>query len=164
MLYQTLNQTPDLLVDGYISRTFGPRNAEGYLCGLLGINLTQLTSPAPNGSCFVARPAAGTFPAMPVVFLRGQWHWLIDYPVMDIGTVVSQTLWSSRNTTELRQYATEPSLQLPIFFTPEDARGKLGLSLDDAAKGRCESLRDAKTQALLGEKYTTTIRILVCAR
>ena len=92
--------------------------------------------------------------------INGHPLWLIDYSIVDIGTVVPQTLWSPRNTTGLRQYVAEASLQLPIFFTQED--GRLGLSLDDAAGGNCESLCDAQMQALLGGGYTTTIRILVC--
>ena len=112
---------------------------------------------------FAARPAAGTFPVMPVMQdLSGHPLWPIDYSVMDVGTVVPQSLWSPRNTTSLRQYDAGASLQLPIFFTQED--GKLGLSLDDAAKGNCQNLRDARMQAPLGGKYTTTIRILVCTR
>ena len=81
---------------------------------------------------------------------------------MDIGTVVPQFLWSPRNTTNLRQYDAGASLQLPIFFTPGQEDDKLGLSLDGAAKGHCQNLRDAQMPAPLGEKYTTTIRILVC--
>jgi hypothetical protein len=128
------------------------------------LNQWWLNSPAPNGSGvrFVARPAAGAFPAMPLTQdLNGHPLWLIDYGVMDFGTVVPQTLWSPGNTTGLRQYVVA-SLQLPIFFIQED--GSLGLSLGDAAGGNCDSLRDAQRQALLGGGHTTTIRILVCTR
>jgi hypothetical protein len=130
------------------------------------LNGWWLTSPTPNGSGvrFVARPAAGTLPTRPLMHdLHGNPLWLIDYSVMDIGTVIPQTLWSpARNTTGLRQHVAEASLQLPIFFTQED--GRLGLPLGDAAGGNCESLRDAQMQAPLGGGYTTTIRILVCTR
>jgi hypothetical protein len=99
---------------------------------------------------------------MPVMQdLNGNPLWPIDYSAMDIGTVVPQSLWPPRNGTELRQYGVE-ALQLPIFFIQED--GTLGLSLDDAASGRCQNLRDAQIQALLGGRATTYIRILVCAR
>jgi hypothetical protein len=79
---------------------------------------------------------------------------------MDIGTVVPQLLWSPKNVNDLRQYVALAPLELPIFFTHED--GALGVSLNDAAKGRCHTLRDAHVQAHLGGKYTTYIRILVC--
>ena len=162
----------DLLVDGYISRSFGPKDAEEYLCELLRTTQSDLNqswriseSPAPNGSSvrFVARSAADTFPVTPVMQdLNGHPLWPIDYSVMDIGTVVPQSRWSPRNTASIRQYVAEAPLQLPIFFTQEN--GKLGLSLDDAAKGNWANLRDARMQAPLGGKYTTYIRILVCIR
>ena len=79
---------------------------------------------------------------------------------MDIGTVVRQSLWSPRNVTDFRQHVTEAPLQLPIFFTQEN--GALGLSLDDAAHGRYQTLHDARMPAPLGGKHTTYIRILVC--
>jgi len=88
--------------------------------------------------------------------------WLLDHSVMTAGTVVPQSLWSPRNVTDRRQYVDEASLQLPIFFTQEN--GVLGLSLDDATHGRCQTLRDARMQAHLGGKHTTFIRILVCSR
>ena len=81
---------------------------------------------------------------------------------MNIGTVVPQSLWSPRNVTDFRQYVAEAPLLLPIFFTQEN--GDLGLSLDDAAHGRCQTLRDARMQAHLGGKHTTCVRILVCSR
>ena len=94
--------------------------------------------------------------------LNGHPLWLIDYSVTDSGTVVPQSLWSTGNTTDLGQHYTEASLQLPIFFTQEN--GEVGLSLDDAANGRYQTLRDAQTQAPLGGGHTTNIRILVCSR
>ena len=94
--------------------------------------------------------------------LNGHPLWLIDYSVMDIGTIVPQSLWSTGNTTDLGQHYAEASLQLPIFFT--QGNGDLGLSLDDAANGRYQTLRDAHTQAPLGGGHTTNIRILVCSR
>jgi hypothetical protein len=88
--------------------------------------------------------------------------WLLDYSVVRIGTVVPQSLWSPRNMNDFRQYVTEATLQLPIFFTQEN--GALGLSLIDAANGRCQTLRGTRMHAHLGGKYTTYIRILVCSR
>jgi len=101
-------------------------------------------------------------PTLPMQATSGYLLWLLDYSVMSIGTVVPQSLWSPRNVTDFRQYVTEAPLQLPIFFTQEN--GFLGLSLDDAFHGRCQTLRDARMQAHLGGKYTTYIRILVCSR
>ena len=46
---------------------------------------------------------------------------------------------------------------MPIFFEGKD--GRLGLSLEDSAAGRCHGLRNAQQFAPLGQKSTTHIRI-----
>jgi hypothetical protein len=161
---------PGLLIDGYISQSFRPnKDSEIYLCYLLktnqaGLRQSCLTLPAPNdsGVIFVARGAPDTFPPRPLTQdPSGYPLWLLDYSVMRIGTVVPQLLWTPKNVNDLRQYVAEASLELPIFFVHEN--GVLGLSLSDAAKGRCHTLRDAQTHAPLGGRYTTYIRILVCS-
>ena len=89
--------------------------------------------------------------------------WLLDYGgVMKTGPVVPQSLWFLRSVTDFRQYVLEARLQLPIFFTQEN--GVLGLSLDDAAHGRYQTLHDASMAAPLGGRYTTYVRISVCGR
>jgi hypothetical protein len=88
--------------------------------------------------------------------------WLLDYNIARTGTVVPQELWSPQNVNDFKQYVTDAELQLPIFFTQEN--GHLGLSLDDAANGRCHTLRGARAHANLGGKTTTFIRIKVCNR
>jgi hypothetical protein len=122
-----------------------------------------LPLPAPGGSgvIFVTRGAPDTFPPRPLTQdPNGYPLWLLDHRVMSIGTVVPQLLWSPKNVNDLRQYVADAPLELPIFFTHGD--GVLGVSLNDAAKGRCHTLRDAHVQAHLGGKHTTYIRILVC--
>ena len=86
--------------------------------------------------------------------------WLLDYGITQTGTVVTQELWSPQNVNDFRQHVQEAELQMPIFFTQEN--GHLGLSLDDAMNGRCQTLRDARVHAHLGGKATTFIRINVC--
>lgn len=88
--------------------------------------------------------------------------WLLDYGVVRSGTVVPQALWSPHNVNDFRQYVSEAPLQLPIFFIQKN--GVLGLSLSDAADGRCQTLRGGRMQAQLGGRFTTHIRILVRSR
>jgi hypothetical protein len=76
-----------------------------------------------------------------------------------MGTVIPQALWSPDNATDHRNHVTEAILQMPIFFMQKN--GIIGLSLDDAINGRCQTLRDARTLAQLGGKTTTHIRIAV---
>ena len=159
---------PDLLIDGYISQSFHPnKDAEDYLCYLLktnqaGLRQSCLTLPAPDNSgvIFVARGAPNTFAPRPLTQDQSGYPlWLLDHSVVRMGTVVPQSLWSPKNVNDQRQYVAEAPLELPIFFTHEN--GVLGLPLNDAAKGRCHTLCDARMQAPLGGKHTTYIRILV---
>ena len=71
--------------------------------------------------------------------------------------MVPQTMWSPHIITDKRQFVEEAVLQRPIFF--EGIDGRLGLSLEDSAAGRCHSLRNAQQFAPLGQKSITHIRI-----
>jgi hypothetical protein len=156
----------DLLVDGYISRSFYPnKSAEDYLSHLLKTrNLRELcpTLPSPSGVVFVVRlDASRLIPPQPLAWDHtGAPLWVLDYAIKTVGTVVPQTLWTPHNKNDMKQHVEEADLQLPIFFIHEN--GDLGLSLEDAVNGRCHSaLRDARTHAQLGGKTTTHIRISV---
>lgn len=156
----------DLLVDGYISRAFHPnRSAEVYLSHLLKTsrNLKDLyqTFPAPGGSgvVFVIRGASGPLRPPPLMWDNGVPLWLLDYAIKDTGTVVPQTLWAPHNRNDFRTHVQEADLQMPIFFIHEN--GDLGLSLEDAVNGHHSTLRDGRTQAQLGGRTTTHIRISV---
>ncbi|KAH9963381.1 hypothetical protein BGW80DRAFT_1352193 [Lactifluus volemus] len=151
-----------LLVDGYISHSFSPSKAERYFFDLLKTNssgLTQLCQAIclSGGVSFVVRDVATRDPPLPLEDSCGRSYWLLDHSVMQPGTVVPQHLWSPQHGNDFRQYVTNAELQMPVFFIQED--GYFGLSLDDAARGRCHNLRDARTVAHLGGKTTTFIRI-----
>ncbi len=75
--------------------------------------------------------------------------------------LVTRPRWTPENVNDHRQYVAEAVLQMPIFFLQQD--GGLGLSLDDAINGRCQTLRDARELAQLGGRTTTHIRIGVCS-
>jgi len=92
---------------------------------------------------------------------HGHLLWLLDYSIVRTGTVIPQTRWTPENVNDHRQYVAEAVLQMPIFFLQQD--GGLGLSLDDAINGRCQTLRDARELAQLGGRTTTHIRIGVCS-
>jgi hypothetical protein len=161
-------QAFDLLVDGYIARSLSPVKAERYLFDLLktdrsGLKQLCRTIPSPDGSrvTFVVGAVATKDSPRPLMQDRsGRPLWLLDYSIAETGTTVPQELWSPQNVNDFRQYVTEAELQMPIFFVQEN--GHLGLSLDDAMNGRCQTLRGARMQAHLGGKTTTHIRIKVC--
>jgi hypothetical protein len=84
---------------------------------------------------------------------------LLDYMLRDVGTVVSQRLWSPAATSDAQRYGTVP-LNMPIFFVQRDGR-TLGLPLNQAASGNCSALLNAHLPAPVGQQHTTFIRILV---
>lgn len=93
---------------------------------------------------------------------NGRPLWLLDHSIVRVGTVIPQARWSPENVNDHRHHVAEAILQMPIFFFQQD--GTLGLSLDDAINGRCQTLRDNRVQAQLGGRTTTHIRIGVCGR
>ncbi|KAH9995586.1 hypothetical protein BJV77DRAFT_961023 [Russula vinacea] len=160
-----MSYTPDLLIDGYISQSFGPNSAEDYLHHLLktdksGLNQSCQTKLKPDGSgvFFVVRTLPENLSPTPFTQDHdGRPLWLLDYSIVRMGTVIPQARWSPDNATDYRNHVAAAVLQMPIFFTQKD--GILGLSLDDAINGRCQTLRDARMLAQLGGKTTTHIRI-----
>ncbi|KAF8274598.1 hypothetical protein EI94DRAFT_1794363 [Lactarius quietus] len=145
-----------LLVDGYISQSFQSRRAQPYFLVLLKSDSIPPieTSSYPNGEgyFFLVGPDTLRDLNLPVDSSR-----LLDCTVVNIGTVVPQTMWSPHTVTDKRQHVEEAVLQMPIFFV--DMHGTLGLSLEASAAGRCHALRNAQEFAPLGQKSTTHIRI-----
>ena len=149
-----------LLVDGYISQTFGSRAAEQHF-----LNLLKNTSiPLLANSFHIEREEDFFFvhsvpPHILALSLNPPDRWLLDRGIMDKGTVVPQTMWSPHSVVDIRQYVENAELQMPIFFEDED--GGLGLSVGAFTDGRSHVLRNANDPAPLGQKTTTHIRIVV---
>ena len=158
----------EILIDGYISQSFGPDSAKDYFYHLLktnqsGLNQSCQTLLRPDGSgvCFVVKTIPANISPTPYMQDRnGLSLWLIDYSIARMGTVIPQARWSPENVNDHRLHVAEAILQMPIFFVQQN--GYLGLSLDDAVNGRNHTLRDAGLQAQLGGKAITYIRIGVC--
>jgi len=148
-----------LLIEGYIARCFGPRQAGKYFSCLLKRALERdVVAFTPNlperESAFffahsVPRHISSHFP--------DQSNWLLDRKVVANGTVVPQTLWASHTITDRTYHVEEAELQMPIFFDCSD--GRLGLPLEAAAAGRCDNLLNAQASAPLGSESTTHILI-----
>ena len=148
-----------LLVDGYISQTFRSRTAEQYILGLLKSNSVPpyipSSFPAREGNFFLIHSVPSHIPAQ---HSSPPGRWLVDRGVVNRGTVVPQTMFSTHTAFDKRQ---QGDLQLPIFFEGSD--GRLGISLEASAAGQCYALREASYPTQLGEKTTTNIRIAVSA-
>jgi hypothetical protein len=148
-----------VLVDGYISQCFTPKHAERYFFCLLKSNSI---APYPAWHAPGIESAFFFVPSVPKHVsdqFADQSRWVLDRGILHKGTVVRQRLWAPHTLTDKKHHVEQAELQLPIFFQCAD--GRLGLSLEAAAAGRCHSLTNAQTLAPLGEKSTTHVRILV---
>ncbi|KAI9454395.1 hypothetical protein BJY52DRAFT_1122811, partial [Lactarius psammicola] len=137
-----------LLIDGYIAHTFHSRRAEQYFLGLLKSDsippIKTLSYPGREGHFFLTPDPSSR---------------LLDRAVVNSGSVVPQEMWPLRNVHDMKRYVVQVSLRMPIFF--EGVDGRLGLSLEAAAAGRCHGLRNAQ-EFIPTRAYssTTHIRIL----
>jgi hypothetical protein len=152
--------TRDYLTDGYISYTFGPQNAEGYIARLFSVDAPSIQA-IRQGDAFYAfnHPSYGIPPA---VSLYGRDAWLLDFAVIrSIGSVVPQQLWSPQGQGDRRRYVDQAQLRMPIFFINRD--GSLGVPVMDAAAGNMQ-LRGVHLPPQLADKSTVKLRISVCTR
>jgi len=150
-----------LLIEGYIARCFGPRQAGKYFACLLGRVLERdliAFTPNPPGkeSALFVVPPIPRHTASPSL---NQSNWVLDRTVVAKGTVVPQALWDPDTVTKEGRSAEEAELQMPIFFECTD--GRLGIPLEDVTAGQYDSLLDAQAFAPLGSVPSTLIRILV---
>jgi hypothetical protein len=150
------NFEPDLLIDGYVSRMFGPKDAESYHASLLRREPQHIQwytiLPEFPGIFFATPP-----PAME----SGQQGLAIDYVIKYTGPVIPQRIWAPRKMADAQRYVHNEQLRPPIFFVHRDGRG-LGLPLVDASAGNCMSLRSADQPAGLSPSTThAQIRINV---
>ena len=112
-----------------------------------------------EGRFFVVDSVPSHIPILPAPQLNG----VLDRSLVAMGTAVPQTMWTPSAAADRTQLIgeAESRLQVPIFF--EGVDGQLGISLELAAAGRCNSLTDAQRIAPLGpsQKPVTDIRIRV---
>jgi hypothetical protein len=157
----------DLLVDGTLSYMFGSRASEWYFEHLLKRrirrSLLRWDVPGWPGACFtVIGQAQASESETPLTHheRRAPEARLLDYDVRGLGgTVVPQALWSPRGMSAAKKYVLEATLQWPVFFVREDRT--VGISLQEAVKGRSRALIGAQTHAPLGGRCTLHVRIKV---
>jgi len=147
--------TRDFLTDGYISYTFTPRNAEGYLVQLFKVDATSVQAIRHQSGAFYVlnRPSHSSPPAL---LVNGQDAWVLDYAVRSGGSVVPQQLWLPQGQGDRRPYVDQAQFRMPIFFVNMD--GNLGVSIMSAAAGQMQ-LRGAELPPPLADKTLIRIRI-----
>jgi hypothetical protein len=158
----------DILVDGSISYTFGPKATESYFGHLLKGNIrrSQLRWDVPTwpGACFTTRSqgslnAIAETSSSPCHKRVGPKACLLDYDVRNLeGSVVPQVLWSPQSQGAMNKYVLDAPLQFPIFFVRQDRA--VGLALHEAVEGPRDVL-GAQTYAPLGGQSTLHVRIQV---
>jgi len=145
----------DLLIDGYFSHMFGPRDAEAYFSSLLMRKRQHIQwhSILPEGIFRAAAPS-GLEPNQ-----SNQEGWAIDYAIKYTGLVIPQQIWTPRKPHNEQRDLRYEQLGPPTFFVQKDG-GSLGLSLIEAAAGNCSCLRGADV-AHVGRSSHAQIRINV---
>jgi hypothetical protein len=135
----------------------GTFQAPAYFSHLLHFDERHFQLVVQNSIIFLLHPAVQN--VRPITYIGNRPAWLLDYMIRDVGTVVSQRLWSPATTADAQRYSTVP-LRMPIFFVQRD-RTTIGLPLNYAMSGQCSALLDARLPAPVGTGHTTFIRIMV---
>jgi hypothetical protein len=150
----------DLLVDGFVARTFASENVVNYLVLLLKSQqfFQRYGIVYDRGAWYIGLNSSlvqGASPGVPL-----QPTPVLDYSTRTTdGTVVPQQRWTPANEVDVRRHVERAALELPIFFVNRD--GSIGFPLVDILRGCDRHLRNADNFATLAGKTTTHIRINV---
>jgi hypothetical protein len=152
----------DNLTDGYISYTFGSRNAENYLVIIFKVDAQFVQAARRNNAFYVLNqpPAHPNF-SPPALTIQGQNAWLLDFAVRSGGSVVPQKLWFPQGQGDRRRYVEQAQFRMPMFFVNVDR--SLGVPVLNAAAGQMQ-LQGVGLPPQLADKSTIKIRISVCVR
>jgi hypothetical protein len=147
----------NLFVDGFIAQTFSPLDARNFFELLMRIPqqyrvLYSHTQEAWHIARCVPSPTLGA-PSQNV-------SQPLDFNVrMTQGTVVPQRRWTPADEVDIRRHVEEATVQLPVFFV--NRNGRVGFLLSDILQGRDHDLYNRDSQASLGGRSTTHVRINV---
>jgi len=150
----------DLFVDGFIAQTFSPRDAYNFFILLLRtphflqqyrVSYSQSHT---QGVWRIIHRVPSPSPGAPSQDVSLP----LDYSIkITQGTVVPQRRWTPADEVDIRRHVEEATLQLPVFFV--NRNGAVGFLLSDILQGRDHELHNRDSQASLGGKSTTHIRI-----
>ena len=153
-------ETKSLLTDGYIARSFQNESAMQHFGSLLRKDtlppLKPMSLQEREGLFLVVGHVPPPDIPPHISDSNGKDFWVLDRTVVSRGPVVPQMMPTPLT---VRGRLDSSDLQFPIFFERVD--GQLGLSLEEAAAGRCETLRNAQGYAHVGAWLTTHICIAV---
>ncbi|KAH9976704.1 hypothetical protein BGW80DRAFT_1456815 [Lactifluus volemus] len=150
-----------LLTDGYIAWSFQNESAMQHFCSVLRKDTLPPLKPMslPEREGLFLAVDHGPPPNIPphISDSNGRDFWVLDRTVVSRGPVVPQMMPTPLTVSDVSGRSDLSDLQFPIFF--EHLDGQLGLSLEAAAAGQCETLRNAHEYAQLGVWSTTHICI-----
>ncbi|KAF8495891.1 hypothetical protein F5888DRAFT_1804443 [Russula emetica] len=156
---QPLVHASDILVDGFIARTFTPQDALDFFALLLKTPdfLRHHRILYSKGVWYAMRNAPYVQSPSPAASIQNP-SLPLDYSVRTTrGTVIPQRRWTPADEVDVHRHVECSALQPPIFFINHN--GGTGFWLPDILQGRHHDLYDGDREAQLGGKTTTHIRI-----
>lgn len=151
----------DILVDGFIARTFTPEDAHEFFALLLKSSdfLRHHRILYSKGVWYAMRNAPHVQAPSPAVSTQNP-SLPLDYSVRTTrGTVIPQRRWTPADEVDVHRHVECGTLQPPIFFINHN--GGIGFWLPDILQGRHHDLYNGDREARLGGKTTKHIRINV---
>ncbi|KAI0290563.1 hypothetical protein BC826DRAFT_1106348 [Russula brevipes] len=136
------SQSPaDILIDGLIAYTFGPRASECYFGhlfkGQIRRSLLRWDVPGWPGACFTTQAVLNGTVDPPTHHDHQSPARLLDYDVRNLqGTVVPQALWSPQGPSATKKPANHDAMRDRIGFSSERKRAH---RLEDQAHSTCVS-------------------------
>jgi hypothetical protein len=150
----------DVLVDGFVARTFASEDATNYFMLLFRAEhfIQHFGILYHQGAWYITHNVnlvQGTSPGVPL-----QTSPLLDFCTRaTYGTVVPQRRWTPADEADFRRHVEGAALELPIYFVNRD--GSIGFTLVDILRGCDRDLRNPNDFATLSGKTTTHVRINV---
>jgi len=151
-------QVTDLFVGGFLAHTFSPQDAYNFFVLLLRtqnfLQQYRVSYSHAQGLWYIIQSVPSPSPRAPSQDVSLP----LDFSVkMSQGSVVPQRRWTPADEVDIRRHVEEATLQLPVFFV--NRNGGIGFSLPDILQGRDHDLHHRDSQASLGGRSTTHIRI-----
>jgi hypothetical protein len=153
----------DYLISGYISHTFGRRDAEYYMAILFKVDAkTVVATCYPSGTFFVFNQPSCHSPGS-TALINGRNGWLVDFAINSAGSVIPQRLKIPRRHTERIRYMNHAKFRLPVFFINMVGPnyGSLGLPVKSTPTEQI-LLLDGQSPQPFSENTELMIHIAVC--
>jgi hypothetical protein len=106
----------DYLIDGYISHTFGRRDAEYYMVILFKVDAKTVVATCNTSDPFFVFNQPSCHSPASIASVDGRSGWLLDFAISFAGSVVPQRLKLPQRHTERIRYINDAKFRLPVFL------------------------------------------------